>query len=260
MGPKFFFVSRYQNLNIFTRLAKANLLPLMIEPLGSVGVTAVRVALEITTNHIFTVGLDFSYPNKKAHANGSPSHLLSLQNSTRLLTQLTQNLSALYKRPLIKIHREDGSSVLSDLVLTSYSKELKHLCSLHKGRIIDLSGQGILFTKTLTSVSELKLLFNKISPLNQYKMSPELSVEDKYSTTNNFLMNEQILISKMVRELTNREQPITAKLLHKLSYLFVHEPDFELGQKDISKSLSARMINHCKRINTHIEKVINSLI
>ncbi|MCF7929545.1 MAG: hypothetical protein K9L68_12285, partial [Spirochaetales bacterium] len=78
-----FFLSDFLQNNLTDRLDQAGLLPRHLPPLGSVGVSAVYIAL-LHRAPVLMAGLDFGYLPGKTHAAGSPAHRLYLSRTGRL--------------------------------------------------------------------------------------------------------------------------------------------------------------------------------
>ncbi len=80
-GSCSFFASRFFPNRLFDRLNSCGLLPPLVPPLGSVGSTAVALALRCGTGRVYVSGLDFSFRLGKSHMRGAPlilrEHLIS---------------------------------------------------------------------------------------------------------------------------------------------------------------------------------------
>jgi len=83
-GKKYYAITKFSDSKILSKVEKLAPNLQMLPPLGSVGITAIYIALKLTTNSIFLVGLDFSYTLGKTHSKGTPYHLTSLQKWNRL--------------------------------------------------------------------------------------------------------------------------------------------------------------------------------
>jgi hypothetical protein len=84
-GKLSFFVQEYTKCNFLKNIQALNV-PLF-SPMGSVGLTAVYIALLLRQNFntkIFVSGLDFSYPLGITHAKSTWPHVFSLLKTTRL--------------------------------------------------------------------------------------------------------------------------------------------------------------------------------
>ena len=80
----YLFASEFADISLFHRLKAADLLPPIFPPLGSVGTTAVRAALQISNSEVIIAGLDFAFPSGQTHSRGTPHHQLSLLHCSRL--------------------------------------------------------------------------------------------------------------------------------------------------------------------------------
>ena len=137
-----FFSSRFYPLELFSRLERCGLLPPVFPPLGSVGVSAVQLALRLTQGPVLLAGLDFAFQSGKTHARGAPSHLAALMSGGRLYPPGMGFFEALIRRPRLKLQGREGSPVDSDLVLRSYALQLRRLIE-DTGRVYDLGGRGL---------------------------------------------------------------------------------------------------------------------
>jgi hypothetical protein len=137
-----FFSSRFYPLELFSRLERFGLLPAALPPLGSVGVSAVQLALRLTRGPVLFAGLDFAFQPGKTHARGAPSHLARLISGGRFHPPGMGIFEALIRRPRLKLQGREGSPVVSDLVLRSYALQLQRLVE-DAGRVYDLGGQGL---------------------------------------------------------------------------------------------------------------------
>ncbi|MDY7028413.1 MAG: 6-hydroxymethylpterin diphosphokinase MptE-like protein [Spirochaetota bacterium] len=83
----------FADIGILDRLDEYGLMPVGIPPMGSVGSTAVELALRITEGPVLFTGIDFSFFPGKTHSKESPQQLRLLQNSGRFRSLI--DLSAL---------------------------------------------------------------------------------------------------------------------------------------------------------------------
>ncbi len=137
-GPLAFVLSSFAELSLFARMGEAGLAPRRIPPLGSVGVAACAVALELTDSDVLPCGLDFAYDRDKTHASGAPFHTLGLLRADRLHPPLSFFYGAIQGRPLI---REPGQP-LTDAILRSYAGSLRALAGASGGRIHKMAPDG----------------------------------------------------------------------------------------------------------------------
>jgi hypothetical protein len=126
----------FRDLSLFRRMEEHGLRPPDLRPLGSVGVAACALALELTPDEVLTVGLDFAYRGDKTHAAGSPFHTYGLCRGTRTEPATTVFHRATHRHPL----RRRGMWA-SDAVLDSYAQTLRALAA-GAGRIYRLRADG----------------------------------------------------------------------------------------------------------------------
>ena len=81
-GEVFWFATKFADLHLWEHWQLAQV-PIF-DPMGSVGVAAVAVALRLTTGPLFLTGLDFSWPQGRSHAKGAPAHTSRLFATTRV--------------------------------------------------------------------------------------------------------------------------------------------------------------------------------
>ena len=139
-GKKYFFISDFYSSAIFNKLDLAGLLPTVIPALGSVGIIAAYIALNITGKYVFYSGLDFSFNPEKFHSAGTASHTLSLINNNRLTSKGFFN-NVYNSGRFLKIDKT-GRNVYTDLIMLSYADKLNDLYKLSP-RLFDTGISGI---------------------------------------------------------------------------------------------------------------------
>jgi len=137
-----FFSSRFAPLRLFGRLERHGLLPTPLPPLGSVGVSAVQLALQLTRGPVLLAGLDFAYGPGQTHARGTAPHLAGLIHGRRMHPPGMESFEALSRRPLLRLQGRNAEAVASDLVLRSYALQLRRLIE-PAGRVFDIGGEGL---------------------------------------------------------------------------------------------------------------------
>ncbi|MQY76123.1 MAG: DUF115 domain-containing protein [Spirochaeta sp.] len=238
----FFFSSYFFPLRLFRRLQENELLPTPFPALGSVGVAAVYAALNITSGPVLVAGLDFSFPCYKTHARGSPANLAMLHRAGRLTPVGLTSYEQVLRRPLLKLKGKGGGEVVTDLVLQSYSMQLKeHLNNLN--RVYDLGRQGLPFgARSINNEKELAEILKR-----PYKGNGRTgNGKDKLSATKAFpassidklLRGEihrlEVVIQGIKTDLNHadaansRDQERLIPLLEELDYLYLHFPELKL--------------------------------
>ncbi len=124
-GKKYYFTSHFTNSEFLEKCRNLNLIPSFIPPLGSVGITALYIALQITDKPVFYSGLDFSFTPGKTHSKDSPSMIDCLINMGRLSGDKNYALS--FSRDLIPVKNIKGQDVYTTSVLKSYSETMSDL-------------------------------------------------------------------------------------------------------------------------------------
>ena len=138
----YFFSTRFHPLRLFDRLEAASILPTPLPPRGSVGVSAVEAALALTTGPVLFTGLDFSYPDGRTHARGAPLQTSMLLGCGRLRPCGMGVFEILLSRPRLRMRGKSGATVLTDLVLESYARQLAEI-NTGCARSFDLGSEGL---------------------------------------------------------------------------------------------------------------------
>ena len=139
-GPLYFFLSEFDYSSIFHLLDESRILPPLLPPLGSVGITAVLVSLLITRQRVAFTGLDFSFIPDKYHASGSPTHIISMCSENRKCKQ--GFYSSAYTTVRTRTTDKSGRFVYTDITMRSYSDSLNQLAS-GSSRLIDIGRYGL---------------------------------------------------------------------------------------------------------------------
>jgi len=259
-GNGYLFFTPWTNLRIFNRLRKEKLLPAVIPPLGSVGLTAVEIARRLTKGKIICAGLDFSFTADKYHARGSPGHKTRINVQTRL--QRILNTITFDKSSAGAVSKKSG------MVYTSPS--LKHYRNLFiqefSGdlRLFDIADSGLsLELNTLSLKDALGVLENENCCQKQAEFSP-------FNEKMNNGMEEKVLIfldneKKLLNELKNiligeaeADQQRFNVLIDECDYLWAHFPDCSQGRPPDLGIDSA--LSFLKRVRAEIDPMLKRLI
>jgi len=218
------FISNFADTTLLTRLDHYNLLPEKIPALGSVGLTAIYIALKITDNSVFYTGLDFAYKIGKSHANGSPRNISELIITNRLKPMEQPDIY--YARPLINKKDKTNAGCITDIVLASYA-ELMVDNFKDYSQLIDIGTSGLNTGRKPTDSESLS--FN-----SKYKNITEREFKNNNVQINNFLefiRNELSLISDLYDSVylflsgESKNEKEIINLLMKADYLYLHFPD-----------------------------------
>lgn len=136
----YWFSSEAFETNLVRRAEAAGLLPLRLPPVGSVAVAALLLALRMTQQKVYLMGIDLAYTPGKPYATGSPLQIEELSTNHRLAPQRMLSLS--FRRPLAREKGASGSTVQTDLVLLSYRHQLRTLLA-GSSRVFSVGSRGL---------------------------------------------------------------------------------------------------------------------
>ena len=272
-GPSYFFISRFYPSHIFNILEQSNLLPTVIPPLGSVGISSIYIALQITQKAVYFTGLDFSFIPEKYHVSGAPSHILNMLNEKR--TSKTGFFSTAYSSHRFSKTDKSGRTVFTDLVMESYSHSLRELIQI-SGRVFDIGQTGLASTATFLKNKELENIFaESYSSMTSEIYHTQIPASDKYKWrgTNvlELLKAEENKISKAIDaviDFRNCEaqksssviygstaEPEILRLLSAIDYTWLFFPDNE-PLPSLSSSFLKRFLFSAAWFRNHIRNMI----
>lgn len=248
------FIPIYENTNFLKRLQNLELVP-FIPPLGSVGLTATYLALNLRKDKnikIFVSGLDFSFSAGKTHANGAPANIALQSYSNRLSP--AANYNATYNIGTSKFLDKSAQLKYTNVALNGYANIFNDFFA-NEINLFDATTSGIkLNIPYLLPQATNNQITNNTSTNEYYSKS---QIQKVINFLNNELqkLNElkDILTSKIILSETERNKKIL-EIISEREYLFLHFPD---GTHPSLK------IDFLKRIRTEIdffEKDINSAL
>ncbi len=250
-GPVFLFISNFADTMLLKRLEQFNLMPTKVPALGSVGLTAIYMALQCTKNHVFYTGLDFAYKIGKSHANGSPRNLSELTLTTRLNPM--EQPGIYYARPLIKNIDKNGITCNTDIILASYA-ELMNDNFGNTDRLFDLGVSGLNSGGKLLKTSNL--YFNNKCGDTIFQEN-----KDKLNNFKDFCRNELKLINELYDSVysyiagTSKNGKKIINLLIELDYLYLHFPD-KSPEPSLDPGFLKRILISCGYYSNIIKRYI----
>lgn len=218
------FISNFANTRLLQRLEHYKLLPARLPALGSVGITAVYLALEMTRGIILYTGLDFAYQIGKSHANGSPGHFTELVRANRL--EPMEQPGIYYARPLIHNTDKAGKECISDLILSSYA-DLMLRNFKQNDRLFDIGLRGLPNGGKPTNTADLDLK-------GKCKNSNHIEADSSKIFIANFLpfVDNELSLLKILYEETflylsgkSDKSETILELLKEADYIYLHFPD-----------------------------------
>jgi hypothetical protein len=220
----YLFWTRWTELSIFERLSALKILPVELPPLGSVGLSALSLALMLGTGTIFTAGIDFSFTIDKYHCRGSPSHGEALIRHTRF--------GGLYpSAPAFRAQSIMGAlkngALKSDPAMKNY-RDMFEAEFAGSGRVFAIAGCGLpLGVETLSYEAALsamrKAAYASVEPLpaaGVVARPPDTALIRSFIESELEMLRELLCILKGETEAGRLDF-----LLDAVSYLWAHFPD-----------------------------------
>ena len=266
----------WTHLRIFERLKNAGLLPLIISPLGSVGLTAVELARRISRGKIILSGIDFSFTTDKYHARSTPGHRGKLNGQTRF-GGIT-NTSAFAAASFAAVSKS-GVSVYSSPVMRNY-RDLFEREFGGDQRLFDVEGSGLsLGIKTLSleeaSAMLVEDIFNREQAQTRTYGTDTNRGKDNHGVTRSEkekdLLTEKVLTffdteKKRLEELRDiltgekaAEQGRLNVLIDECDYLWAHFPDYSGGRRPDLEEIaldSDKRLSFLIRLRTEIDPML----
>ncbi|GHU52851.1 hypothetical protein FACS189496_3590 [Bacilli bacterium] len=249
-GQSFLFFTPWTEISLFDRLEKTSLLPESFVPLGSVGLTAVAIALRLGSGPVITGGIDFSFTLDSYHARSTPGHREKLRRQNRLRSIL--NADAAFRPAAFSVLSKSGLPVRSDPAMRGYRDLFERefaLIGLGKAgksakgaRLRDISGSGLpLGIETISLEKAIDILkadrglpteLIKNAPADREKAgsSPQQAalIQLKTDVLIRFIRQEQealLLLRGILKGEIPAEADKTEYLLDTCDYLWAHFPD-----------------------------------
>ena len=228
-GDQYFFASSFGQCVLVDNLASKNLLPPEIPALGSVGVTALYVAGEITDGPIFLTGLDFGYTEGKSHSRETPFHDWMRLREGRMAGDPWYSFTR--ERPSQTSSSKNGNPKFkTNPILLQYGNQLRDMCQFMEGRVFDLALGGM--DLGLPVIDAKKAV--KIARQQEIKESGEESKIPDLSNRNEqieeFLLEELSKLKTIIdtwRKVDKDEDDPSAllPLFKSCDYIYFHFPD-----------------------------------
>ena len=257
LGSKgYLFFTPWTQLKIFERLKNAGLLPAVIPPLGSVGLSAVEIARRVSGGKIFCAGLDFSFSVDKYHARSTPGHYAKMNTQNRLLGFF--NSSALDETSFAAVSKA-GGAVRSSPIMRNYRGIFEQEFGGER-RLFDITGSGLpLGIKTLEMEEVLPVLETGLPVQPFYREQPSESPEKIKS----FIYAEKNLLTELKNILTGETavgQERLGALIEECDYLWAHFPDYSGGDRrpnseELAKG-GEKALSFLKRVRAEIDPML----
>ena len=225
-GKRFLFFTPWTELRLFKRLNESSLLPEILPPLGSVGLSCVALALRLTSGPVLTAGIDFSYTLDAFHARSTPGHNKALLNNKRLKSLINADES--FRDGSFPVISKSGTQVRSDPALRNY-RDLFEQEFGNNPRLLDIAGSGLsLGIKTITVAEALSILNSDITDDTTGDIIYDNAGDISSITVSEFARKELDILNKLKQILSGEspdEADLLEELLEKADYLWAHFPE-----------------------------------
>ena len=157
-GNVYFFCTEYARLKYLEHLYQT-LQPLILPPMGSVGLTALQLALALAAPHlpVLHTGLDFAWQNGLTHAAGSSPIKKLFAEINRTESPYKLSLSTGMQR----ISGKRGLSYWTTPVLSGYAELYRHTFSGNK-RVIDIGTEGCFLNGRQADMTEAERILTDV--------------------------------------------------------------------------------------------------
>ncbi|MDR2842174.1 MAG: DUF115 domain-containing protein [Spirochaetaceae bacterium] len=221
----FIFWTEWASLRFLQRLTASGLMPLRLEALGSVALSAVSLALKLNAKSVLCAGIDFSFTIDKYHCRGSPPHRAALEKASRLKSFYPQ---AAFREGVQTCLSKSGFEVRTDPAMKNYQRIFQNEFSSNN-KVFDIEGSGLdLGVKTLTLSEAGEWVKNGKAAQNIFsaKRAGEAS-GNKNETAQKFASGEIERLCEIVNILQGNQAPEKlGELIKDADYLWAHFPDY----------------------------------
>ncbi len=259
-GKRIWFSTKYSDGSFFDRLKDEKIIKNYIEPLGSVGLASVFIALKIRESEripIFIVGLDFSFSVGRTHAKGTAQTKQRLISTTRIkqIDDIASSFSSATEKTESK---KTGEKVITTKVLSQYAFQF-NLMFASFPNLFDASIIGLDIGLTQKKIEDVFFPPSrsndkeKVQDKKNEKYPKEKAIPWCKKEKNELLKLKDLLSNGEKSVFFNKEENLENQirsLIECREYLFLHFPD----------GFSARMdTSFLKRVRAEIDFFIKEI-
>ncbi len=245
----FFFSSAFAPIPLLDRLKARGILPSPMPALGSVGVAAAFAVLHASRGPVFLTGLDLSFPDGRTHARGVPSHIATLASSGRFRGTGQEAYAALQGRPLVRARDKNGSTVRTDLTMSSYRDGLENVLRPENSRVLDFGGTGLPLGIRHVGIKEAEEALSAARKTGGTYQRMANRAEDRGDVCA-FIADEKRALSaadSLITEAIASADPAGTvrdggRILRDVDYAYLHFPDFPSGDVPADRGFLARAL------------------
>ena len=234
-GSVHFFCTEYARLRYLERLYQT-LQPLILPPMGSVGLTALQLALSLAAPHlpVLHTGLDFAWQNGLTHAAGSSPVKKLFAEIKRTESPYKLSLSTGMQR----ISGKQGLSYWTTPVLSGYAELYRHAFAGNE-RVIDIGTEGCFLNGRQADMTEAERILtdagksniNADGSLFAFACKSD-TANERYEALNAYLTGEAEALTILNDHLQGKRsisEHMMEQLFSERDYLYSHFPDAARG-------------------------------
>ncbi len=247
-GKLAFFYTEYIKNDFFIKVNQRKLLPMKLEPMGSVGLSALCLAEKLAAPNIpiFHTGLDFSWGNGLSHTKAS-YQAKELMSSTSKFNNLYSSFKP-ESKTCEKIMGKNDLPVFTTPNLKSYAEIYKAVFA-KKNNFFDIGNSGIDIGSNVINLKQAELLLEEFYNRNGQKECENFtaffgSYEDKKNEIKDFIKKEKNSLLEL-RDFFTGEKEFdeykVKKLLNETPYLYLHFPDYYSNEIKLEQSFLRRI-------------------
>ncbi len=233
-----FYTSLYEQTGFLLQLTESGILPNPIPPLGSVGLSAVKIALSIRADEripVLVSGLDFSYSCGQTHVSGSLHERARRIKSTRLLPFRAYGAS--FGADSIALSSKNGASVYTGTALLSYARLFSFIFGKEKN-LFDVGSTGLALGIPQQDIADA--LAQEPQPIEKAEAAseggftppPAVALQGEPHSVSQFLAKERTALVQLRNIFTGKtkipdsqQNAQIERLLQNREYLYLHFPD-----------------------------------
>lgn len=227
-----YFLSDYENISFLDKVSSDFDIPL-IEPLGSVGIVAMKIALLLRADDyvpVFYTGLDFSFFPEKSHCNEAPAIIQRQISSTRLKPLL--NVDGAYREDS-RIFTDKQGLYVTNKALSDYAENFSLLIK-DRENIYDIGQRGFFLCRNHINDSIFSSFIEQIENKEHDCHFFEKNKTEKEKTAD-FLKTEEKAILKIKDILLGKDSGDILSNLEGREYLYLHFADgYKKPTEDVS--------------------------
>lgn len=229
--PVYLFYTEYAPLRFLQRFYQA-CSPLKILPMGSVGLTAVELALRLTDSHtpVLHTGLDFSWGAGLTHARGSSPIKKQYVEINRICTPYTAHFPSGIRQVIGKNER----SYYTTPTLSAYAG-VYHSVFAADERVIDIGSEGCRLHLHQPTLTEAERLLRTADGLSAQKNDRQSVCSGAFTGAK----RTEAFIDAVRRYLTDERRKLTAVLEHLQ------------GKRALPQSKAERILMDCDYLYSH---------